>query len=99
MDQSQEMFKLVRLWRKSGLSQSEFCKSHGITVAKFGYWAGKEKLASGRATEKVGGGFVQISGQQQLASNESYQVIYPNGVKINYHGNDLATLFQLIKLY
>jgi hypothetical protein len=39
MDQSEEMFKLVREWRKIGLTQSEFCKPHGITVAKFGYWA------------------------------------------------------------
>lgn len=92
MDQSEEMFKLVKQWRKSGQSQSEFCKPHGITVAKFGYWAGKEKLA-----EKVGG-FVQISGQQS-ASSDSYQVVYPNGVKVNYQGNDLATLSQLIKLY
>jgi hypothetical protein len=52
MDQSVAMFKLVRQWRKSGLSQSEFCKPHGITVAKFGYWV--EKLVE-KAT-----GFVHI---------------------------------------
>jgi hypothetical protein len=61
MDQSGEMFKLVREWRESGQSQSEFCKPHGITVAKFGYWAGKEKSAT-RRTLKEAGGFVQISG-------------------------------------
>lgn len=97
MDQSEAMFKLVREWRESGLSQSEFCKPHGITVAKLGYWAGKEKLAGRLIAEKVGG-FVQISGQQS-ASSESYQVVYPNGVKVNYQGNDLGTLSQLIKLY
>jgi hypothetical protein len=97
MDQSEEMFKLVREWRKSGLSQSEFCKPHGFTVAKFGYWAGKEKLASRRSVKDVGG-FVQICNQQSV-SNGSYQVVYPNGVKVNYQGNDLVTLSQLIKLY
>lgn len=97
MDQSEAMFKLVREWRESGLSQSEFCKPLGITVAKFGYWAGKEKLAGRLTAEKVGG-FVQISGQQSTSS-DSYQVVYPNGVKVNYQGNDLATLSQLIKLY
>ena len=97
MDQSKEMFKLVRKWRKSGLTQSEFCKPHGITVAKFGYWAGKEKLAARLTADKVGG-FVQISGQQS-ASSYSYQIVYPNGVKVNYQGKDLAMLSQLIKLY
>jgi len=97
MDQSEEMFKLVREWRKSGLSQSEFCKPHGITVAKFGYWAGKEKSVT-RRTVKEAGGFVQISGQL-ATSSDSYQVVYPNGVKLNYQGNDLATISQLIKLY
>lgn len=97
MDQSEAMFKLVREWRESGLSQSEFCKPHGITVAKFGYWAGKEKLAARLTAEKVGG-FIQISSQQPTSS-DSYQVVYPNGVKVNYQGTNLATLSQLIKLY
>ncbi|WP_159478869.1 IS66 family insertion sequence element accessory protein TnpA [Dyadobacter sp. 3J3] len=97
MDQSEEMFRLVREWRESGLSQIEFCKPHGITVAKFGYWSGKEKLAARLPAEKVGG-FVQISGQQSTSS-DSCQIIYPNGVKVNYQGQDLAMLSQLIKLY
>jgi hypothetical protein len=91
MDQSEEMFKLVKQWRKSGLSQSKFCKPQGITVTKFGHLVGKEKLG-----KKVSGSFVHISGQLP-APNESYQVIYPNGVKINYQENDLVTLSQLIK--
>ncbi|MCE7044666.1 IS66 family insertion sequence element accessory protein TnpA [Dyadobacter sp. CY312] len=97
MDQSEEMFKLVREWRKSGLTQSEFCKPHGMTVAKFGYWAGKEKLAARLPSEKVGG-FVQISGQQS-ASSDSCQIVYPNGVKVNYQVKDHAVLSQLIRLY
>lgn len=97
MDQSEEMFKLVREWRKSGLNQSEFCKPHGITVAKFGYWVGKENLSRAGDRRKVGG-FVELSGKGPLPS-ESYQVVYPNGVKVNYQGSDLATLSQLIKLY
>jgi hypothetical protein len=73
MDQSEEMFKLVREWRESGVGESEFCRPHGITVAKFGYWAGKGKLAA-RPTIKKVGGFIQISGQQS-ASSDSYQVV------------------------
>lgn len=92
MDQSEEMFKLVRLWRKSGLSQSEFCKPHGITVAKFGYWVGKERLVE-KST-----GFVHIP-VHSPASNSAYEVIYPNGVKVNYQGSDLTVLSQLIRLY
>jgi hypothetical protein len=92
MDQSEEMFKLIRQWRKSGLSQSEFCKSHDFTVAKFGYWVGKEKLV-----EKASG-FVRISARRSATDN-GYEVIYPNGVKINYQGGDLRVLSELIRLY
>lgn len=52
MDKSEEMFKLVGEWRKSDINQSEFCKPHGITVAKFGYWAGKEDLSRAGIAEK-----------------------------------------------
>ncbi len=92
MNQSEEMFKLVRQWRKSGLSQSEFCKSHGITVAKFGYWVGKEKLVE-KAT-----GFVRIVAKRSPMDN-AYEVIYPNGVQVNYQGSDLTVLSVLIRLY
>ena len=92
MDQSEEMFKLVRQWRKSGLSQSEFCKSHSITVAKFGYWVGKEKLVE-KAT-----GFVRIAAKRSPMDN-AYEVIYPNGVQVNYQGSDLTVLSELIRLY
>jgi hypothetical protein len=92
MDQSEEMFNLVRQWRKSGLSQSEFCKPHGITAAKFGYWVGKEKLV------KKGAGFVHIPAQRSATDN-AYEVIYPNGVKVNYQGCDLTVLSELIRLY
>lgn len=68
-----------------------------IRLLKFGYWSGKEKLAARLPAEKVGG-FVQISGQQSALS-DSCQIIYPNGVKVNYQGKDLAMLSQLIKLY
>ncbi|WP_166444695.1 IS66 family insertion sequence element accessory protein TnpA [Dyadobacter bucti] len=84
MDQSEEMFKLVREWRKSGVNQSECCKPHDITVAELDYWAGKEKLAA-RRTVKEAGGFVQISGQL-ATSSDSYQVVYLTGVKSNYKG-------------
>ena len=92
MDQSEEMFKLVRLWRKSGLSQSEFCKPHNITVAKFGYWVGKERLV-----EKVTG-FVHVP-THSSASENAYEVVYPNGVKVNYQGSDLTVLSELIRFY
>lgn len=85
------MFKLVKLWRKSGLSQGEFCKPHGITVAKFGYWVGKEKLV-----EKVTG-FVRIPNLGPSSDNVC-EIIYPNDVKVNYQGTDLTVLSQLIRL-
>jgi|GEM_PF-2770971 hypothetical protein len=31
--------------------------------------------------------------------DNAYEVIYPNGVKVNYQGGDLTVLSQLIRLY
>jgi len=43
-------------------------------------------------------GFVRISAQRSAMDN-AYEVIYPNGVKVNYQGGDLTVLSQLIRLY
>lgn len=85
MDQSEEMFKLVRRWRETGLRQGEFCRPNGIIVAKFGFWVGKEKLVE-KAT-----GFVRITAVRS-ATDSAYDVIYPNDVQVNYKGGDLMVL-------
>lgn len=92
MDLSEKMFELVRLWRESGLSQREFCKQHQIGVAKLGYWVGKEKQSFN------GVGFLELSARPSTPSI-SYEVIYPNGVRLSYQGADLTILSQLIRLY
>ena len=30
-------------WQRSGLSQQDYCRSHGISLASFGYWRRKLK--------------------------------------------------------
>ena len=43
-------------------------------------------------------GFVRISAQRSAMDN-IYEVIYPNGVQVNYQGGDLTVLLELIRRY
>lgn len=33
----------IRAWRRSGLSQIEYCERQGLKVANLGYWLGKQR--------------------------------------------------------
>lgn len=35
--------KRLREWRKSGLSQAEYCRQKGLRIKSFAYWKRKEK--------------------------------------------------------
>lgn len=33
----------IRAWRRSGLTQGEYCTRHGLKAASLGYWLGKQR--------------------------------------------------------
>lgn len=35
----------VKAWKKSGLSQAEYCRRQGLDVRRLRYWAGKQQVA------------------------------------------------------
>lgn len=84
------MFDLVENWRKSDLSKKLFCENHGVNIHTFNYWIAKtqnEKMETG--------GFIRL---QPSSFDSSYEITYPNGVKLCVKSADLATLSQLLKL-
>lgn len=84
------MLALVQTWRASGLSKKAFCARHHIKSGTFSYWVAKEK--SLRDTP----GFVRLD---TSLPDTPYQITYPNGVKLQIPGTDLAMLSRLIHLF
>ena len=42
MDRKEKMTNLVEQWQEAGQPKKEFCKQHGISIAKFDYWRRKQ---------------------------------------------------------
>ena len=87
------MFTLVRQWRESGLTRSEFCLQHGLTVSKFGYWIARWK-ENGSGVDH---GFIPM-GTATAGNPSVISVVYPNGVRVELPSVDLGLLSRLIAL-
>lgn len=67
------MFGLVEQWQQSGVSQSAFAVSQGLSIVKFRYWIRKHRQLGQDCA------FIQLNGT--LA--QSISIRYPNGVELN----------------
>lgn len=85
------MFKLVALWRESGLSRDKFSQQHNLKRGMFSYWIAKEQQAKAGETE----GFTRL---EPPSIDSGYEITYPNGVKLHVKKASLSTLSQLLKL-
>lgn len=108
----QEFSDTYTRFRESGLTVRDFCLNECINEAKFYYW--QKKLKSCQSLISATSGFVPLvipSGYplkpvaqhhppHPVASGESsYEIVYPNGVKLNLPANtDLRLLKSLIFL-
>ena len=85
------MFSLVEDWRQSGMTQKDFCASHGIKVPTLGYW-----VARSREKAESESGFIMV--ERGSVRSKEIEIIYPNGVRLVLDG-DLGVISQLIRLY
>jgi transposase len=92
MDHSEKMFKLVKKFSESGMSQKKFSKEHELSSSTFAYWVKKWKQQ--QATVPA---FVKIEKPSPKISNTDIFIIYPNGVQIKAPG-DMGLVKQLINL-
>ena len=107
MDKQTKMFRIIDLWEKSGQSQPDFCASHGVTVASFGYWRTKwlalhpPPIAEVPAFIPIKKAIPEKTEPQPEAEKRAggYEIIYPNGVRLRLPSLDLPILKQLIDLH
>jgi len=109
MNQEQEMFALIEAWEKSGQKQANFCVAHGINLGKFGYWRTKWLALHPPTESESGSSFIPIekatppkkkqSNLNSVETSESYEIIYPNGVRLRLPSLDFPILKELINCY
>lgn len=94
MSKQEMMYLHVEDWQASGLTQLSYCKEQGLKVPTFSYWVQKYYKQSRQDNTSS---FVCIS-KQALVANQEYELVYPNGVKLRLHTDNLSELHSLINL-
>jgi hypothetical protein len=65
----------VEAWGSSGLSQSAYCRRHGLSLASFGYW--RRRLAGDAVGPRAGVLPIQV---EAPVTAQQVQVRLPNGL-------------------
>lgn len=87
--------KQVEAWRRSGLSQVEFCQEHGLSRWGFLYW--RRKLLGNSSSGDTA--FVQVSNalEMKLAQRSTISIGIDSRHRIEVaEGFDAATLKQIL---
>ncbi len=97
-------------WGRSGLSQAEFCRRHGLKAVTFAWW--KRKLATGRTQTRRRGadaarvssvtrhrGFVEV--EMINGGMAAYEVALPGGLAIrlpaDFDPDKVSQLIAVVK--
>lgn len=92
MDKKEFMFSQVESWMQSGLAQRTYCLQ-GIKLATFSYWVQKSKKKG-----VPSGGFVALK-KDDVAAQNKYEIVYPNGVVVRLDTASVGELSALVNLY
>lgn len=84
MQAQEDMFKVIDLWKQSGLSQKAYCEQNNIRYHVFHYWYKRFRDQQG-AVE--GGTFVPLNVKPCTfpLSNSAIEILLPDGKRILFH--------------
>ncbi len=68
------MLSLVDRWKASGMSQTDFARTHQVNLAKFRYWINAQR----KGTEEGSPAFIELNS----FSPQDISIRYPNGVEL-----------------
>ena len=68
------MLSFVDRWKASGMSQSNFARTHQVNLAKFRYWINAQR----KGTEEGPPAFIELNG----FSHQDISIRYPNGIEL-----------------
>jgi len=88
--------KIIKDHEKSGLSQSAYCKQHGLDVAKLGYYRNRNKIKQ-RQIDSNHAEFKSIKISQSTVS-EVIKLSLPNGFQCEFSSRiDVLQIKKLIE--
>jgi len=100
-----DMFRLIREWEASGISQVRFSNDKGIAKSTFGYW--RKKYLREKNPGKSDASFIPVkvdaaiqpNAGQVHAQSDRIELSYPNGVRLTCSDQiDFSRLKMLIVL-
>lgn len=86
------MFPVIESWQKSCLSQGKFCEENKYRISTFQYWLRKYRkeypnIKRENKSSKLVKGFLPIevsnTTEEPLYDDESFDIYYPNGVRLS----------------
>jgi hypothetical protein len=79
----QKMFKGIRRWQQSGLSQKAWCKKNKFPYSTFHYWYKRFRTKKEPAAVKgTADSFVQLMVQDTLADSYWGELVMPDGRRL-----------------
>ena len=81
----------LRRWEQAGITQAEYCRQHGLSVAAFRWWR-RKFLREGRLATRDGGpagpGFVEVVASMSPGSGASdvYEIVLANQRRLRLWG-------------
>ena len=98
-----QMYRLIKEWEKSGITQEEFLKSKNIARSTFAYWIKKYRAEQ---TNKSVNDFIPVKigslenrPSPKATENSKIELTYPNGIKLTCSSQiDFSKLKELILL-
>ena|ERR1022692_304166 len=92
---ARQKYKLISDYQSSGKTQSAYAREAGISLTGFRYWLNKYRA---KHNKPVRNNFIEIVPTANMPVEANFDIIFPNGVRINIPANsDAALLGKIIK--
>ena len=86
----------MEAWLSSGQTQQVYCKTHGLSYHRFGYWRHKFRQRSQEAQNQKGSGFVPVT-PSATSQSSGLSLAFPSGLVLHgIVGDNLALVYQLL---
>ena len=80
----EDMFRVIDLWKQSGVSQKAYCEQNNIRYHVFHYWYKRFRNQGGAVEDSA---FVPLNVKPSTfsVSNSAVEILLPDGKRILFH--------------
>ena len=81
----QRMYKLIRKYESSGISQAKFAEEHQISKSTLGYWRKKylqENSMPEPSSKMIPVNILPPKNSEPVSQLQNIEIIYPNGIRV-----------------